>query len=85
MPYLTTQEKKRLDRRLVRLPVLSSPGELAYVQTRIWLHYGGPGKWRFFLFADIVGGTILALLEFWRRVVCPYEDKKREENGDVYE
>jgi len=27
--------------------------------------------------------TKMAKLEFYRRIIAPYEDKKREENGDV--
>lgn len=34
--------------------------------------------------ADILGAAEGAKMEFYRRVAAPYEDKKREENGDVY-
>ena len=33
---------------------------------------------------DIVGALEGAKLEFYRRVVVPYEDTKIKENGDVY-
>ena len=33
---------------------------------------------------DIVGAVEGAKLEFVRRIVNPYEDKKIKENGDVY-
>jgi hypothetical protein len=33
---------------------------------------------------DIVGALDGAKMEFYRRVAIPYEDKKRELNGDVY-
>jgi len=35
-------------------------------------------------FNDILGALEGAKLEFYRRVVAPYEDKKIIENGDVY-
>ena len=34
---------------------------------------------------DIVGALEGAKAEFQRRVVAPYEDRKRIENGDVYD
>lgn len=33
---------------------------------------------------DIVGALEGAKLEFYRRIAVPYEEKKLEENGDVY-
>ena len=33
---------------------------------------------------DIIGALEGAKMEFYRRVVAPYEDEKIKENGDVY-
>jgi hypothetical protein len=33
---------------------------------------------------DVLGALEGAKLEFYRRVVGPYEDRKLQENGDVY-
>ena len=33
---------------------------------------------------SVMGVLESAKLEFYRRVVAPYEDKKIEENGDIY-
>jgi hypothetical protein len=33
---------------------------------------------------EVVGALDCAKLELYRRVAAPYEDKKIEENGDVY-
>lgn len=33
---------------------------------------------------DIIGALEGAKMEFYRRVAVPYEDKKIQENGDVY-
>lgn len=41
------------------------------------------GERRYWRFANVFGSTILALLEFWRRVVVPYEQQKARENGDL--
>ena len=34
---------------------------------------------------DVLGALEGAKLEFVRRVVVPYEERKMKENGDVYE
>jgi len=33
----------------------------------------------------VIGALEACKLEFYRRAVVPYEDKKIKENGDVYE
>lgn len=36
------------------------------------------------LINDVIGAVEGAKLEFYRRMAAPYEDKKKDENGDVY-
>ena len=36
-------------------------------------------------FNDVIGALEACKLEFYRRVVSPYEDNKIIENGDVYD
>lgn len=38
----------------------------------------------FATFADILAALEATKIEFYRRVVAPYEDKKCAENGDVF-
>ena len=62
----------------------ANSGELNYVFTYaiceyIRLHPGYQG------INDVLGALEGAKLEFYRRVVVPYETQKIEENGDVYE
>ncbi len=33
---------------------------------------------------EVIGVLECAKLELYRRIAAPYEDKKKEENGDVY-
>ena len=35
-------------------------------------------------FNDVIGALESCKLEFYRRIMLPYEDKKIKENGDVY-
>lgn len=59
-------------------------GELNYILTCIvGQYYTEYGDYQ--AINDIVGALEGCKLEFYRRVVAPYEDKKIEENGDVYE
>lgn len=62
----------------------SNAGELNYVLTRVCLEYFYNEGSRYQEINDILGALEGAKLEFYRRVAAPYEDVKREENGDVY-
>lgn len=61
-----------------------STGELNYIFTQIINQYRLWHGDSYSTFNDILGALEGAKLEFYRRVVVPYEEKKREENGDVY-
>lgn len=61
-----------------------SPGELNYALTTMLLAYL-PTPLTYQALNDCLGALEGAKLEFYRRVVVPYEQKKMEENGDVYE
>lgn len=79
MPYVAPLQRDQLE---TRPP--STAGELNYAITRLCLSYlhGRPGS-----YADlneVVGVLECAKQEFYRRMAVPYEDRKIEENGDVY-
>lgn len=87
MPYVPRDEQAVLDRALrefyhVRDPRSCSPGQMNYIITKLLLRY--MGEVGYFMINSIRG--ILACVgdEFYWRVARPYEDEKREENGDVY-
>jgi len=81
MPYII---------RKLRGPALkagaSNVGELTYVLTRTVLDYLArtPDPPRYRDYAEVLGALESTKLELYRRVVAPYEDKKCEEDGDVY-
>lgn len=60
-------------------------GELNFVLTIIVQEYFKVNGGRYQQINDIVGALEGAKLEFYRRIVGPYEDKKIQENGDVYD
>lgn len=59
-------------------------GELNYAITRQVVEYFRNNGGRYQQINDVLGALEGAKLEFYRRVVVPYEDRKIRENGDVY-
>jgi hypothetical protein len=91
MPYIKHDQRKALDpeidillRRL--LPVGSyapAPGDLNYVLSRIV--WGVFQKFPGYAVANMLVGMLDCVkLEFYRRLVVPYEEEKIKENGDLY-
>lgn len=90
MPYINSDDRKRLDPNLDYLGIEcpQTAGELNYLFTKISLDY--LNAWqdtqsKYQNYNDVIGALEACKLEFYRRAVAPYEDKKIEENGDVYE
>jgi hypothetical protein len=79
MPYVTKQSRKELDAGAVPNKV----GELNYCITKLVNRFLGIGP-GYSDYNDVIGVLECAKLEMYRRAVAPYEDKKIEENGDVY-
>ncbi len=79
MPYIPHSDRKRAE----KTPF--TPGELNYALTRVIQGYiGRKGPLNYTLINDIIGALSACSTEFSRRVVGPYEDKKRDENGEVW-
>lgn len=84
MPYI------KQERRLYVDPVTASDferaktaGELNYQLTMLIKDYLAD-KSGYQSYNDVIGALEGCKLEFYARVVRPYEDTKIEENGDVY-
>jgi len=87
MPYIKKEYRPDLDKlinplitHLKNVPVESQDGQMNYIITR--LLKGVYGK-RYFDLNRAIGVLSCVMLEFYRRVVGPYEDEKIKENGDV--
>jgi hypothetical protein len=81
MPYIDKRARSFLDQSVCHS---ISAGELNYQFTmlaRTYLHNHGT---TYATINDIIGAFESAKMEFYRRVVIPYEEKKIKENGDVY-
>ena len=85
MPYIDTQARERL----VETEQPLNAGEIQYmiaVMIKDYLAYikTTKGKYRYQDLNDILGALNGANIEFYRRVVAPYENDKIDENGDCY-
>lgn len=79
MPYIKFEDQQNVTRHGPH-----TPGELNYVFTRLIQEYLKLNGLSYTKINDILGALEGAKLEFYRRVVAPYEEKKIAENGDVY-
>ncbi len=64
--------------------VMQNAGELNYKITQVINEYLKEFNTCYDTFNDVIGALEGAKLEFYRRVVAPYEDEKIKANGDVY-
>lgn len=81
MPYIPDSER-RIDLLPTGFP--RDVGELNFAITALVWDYHVVNGGRYQHINDVLGALEGAKLEFYRRVAAPYEDKKCEENGDVY-
>lgn len=87
MPYIREWQKASildgfdLSKLLEHADTLSS-GEINYIITKILLAWIGISK-SYGTYNSAIGILECAKLELYRRQIAPYEDKKREKNGDV--
>lgn len=79
MPYINKQDREKLD---TTFP--TSAGELNYCITSVCNHYLDLTPKKYANYNEVVGVLESAKLEFYRRLVVPYENKKISEHGEVY-
>jgi len=93
MPYITKEDrvaaiKIQSNTRVgVAISVgqsLNSGAELNYFITEILNSYMAHKGLRYSNISDVMGALEGAKLEFVRKVVNPYEEKKEQENGGIY-
>jgi hypothetical protein len=86
MPYINQEDRVAFESILEQVEDLHtfSPGELNYLITRTCDQYLTAKGFSYTHVNDVVGVLECAKLELYRRLATPYEEQKREENGDVY-
>jgi hypothetical protein len=89
MPYIAQQRRPLYDETIAGLAAAidaeTPGGDINYIVTRLVAHWIGKRGLSYAVLADAMGVLETAKLELYRRVAGPYEDRKIEENGDVYD
>ena len=85
MPYIPEEDRHDMTHYINLLSIqIITPGELNYVVSRL-LHKAVESDSRNYENMSRYRAALLdAAEEYYRRVMAPYEDEKRRENGDVY-
>ena len=78
MPYIAPQERAQFELNP------QTPGQLNYAITMLLKWYLNRKGLTYTHINDCLGALEGAKLEFYRRVVVPYEQGRIAENGDIY-
>lgn len=84
MPYISTEERDDVVPYEGWYRNVTSPGRLNFVITNEIDEYLQTAGKNYTTINAVIGVLECAKLELYRRIAAPYEDKKKEENGDVY-
>lgn len=88
MPYIQKNRRdiayKTQEGLFVKASWITNPGELNYVISMMCDDYLRRCGESYTNLNEVIGVLECAKLEFYRRVVSPYEDKKIQGNGDIY-
>jgi hypothetical protein len=77
VPYIKEEKRKKNLKP-------ETPGELNYVITRLVSTYLGSNP-NYSKFNEVVGAIESCKLELYRRLIVPYEELKKWDNGDLTE
>ncbi len=83
MPYIKPEQRSQIDACLKNL--VSSPGGLNYAITKLCHNYIENFGLSYAMVNEVIGVLTCAMLELYRVVAGPYENKKWIENGPVSE
>lgn len=83
MPYIKQEYRNNFDSEIKELVKnIVDPGDLCYVVYKLLNDLTNRGR-SFRGMSSLIAEVECAKLEFYRRVVAPYEDQKIFDNGDV--
>jgi len=83
MPYIPEERRPLLARSADVIHEHTEVGDFTYFIYRAGQRFLGR-QMRFTRIAFVLGSFLCVIFELYRRRVVPYEERKREENGDVY-
>lgn len=88
MPYIVKEMRTMIDQRATNVLSLVGqlyPGELSYLLTQVVLHWiNVDPRPDYARLASVSGVLTETLAELRRRVIVPYEEARRQQNGDVF-
>jgi len=87
MPYIEQERRKEIQSvnlGMIDYDEILTAGELNFAISKIIAVYLSNNGTQYRTINDILGALEGAKLEFYRRVAVPYEERKIEENGDIY-
>ena len=84
MPYINRGARKLLSEVATGNVVPETAGQLSYLVTLLLDEYICHHGKDYAVLNQVIGVLECAKLELYRRILAPYEDKKCQENGDVY-
>ena len=87
MPYITEDRRKLYDDYLEAFDFMhakqASAGDMTYFITALLHRWIKSQKWGYLTMCISMGILFCTALELYRKVIAPYEAKKRIENGGV--
>ena len=83
MPYIEKSRRQVLDINAAEI-IPQTSGELNYMFAKHIDRYLTEKGLSYSAINEVVGVLECLKLEIYRRIAVPYEDKKKEENGDVF-
>ena len=84
MPYIKKEERPQFDGLLnATASKLETPGQLNYCITKLIQQYAKEHGNNYAAYNEVIGVLEAAKMEFYRKVVAPYEDVKEKENGSI--
>lgn len=85
MPYIKHADRVVLDLLIDKIPTRLTAGQLNYVITKILMRREPRGSKHGYDDYNLLMGVLESVKqELYRRVIVPYENKKAQENGDVF-
>lgn len=86
MPYIDPTRRPEIEGKAFGLgnKCVQTAGELNFAITKVLLGFLKYTGTSYTTLNEVIGVLECVKQELYRRVVVPYEEEKREENGDVY-
>lgn len=87
MPYIDRKKREAISgpySPYINMTHIETAGDMQYAFALIVSHYLRASAASYQRYNDVLGALAGAQQEVYRRLVAPYEDAKKESNGDVY-